>query len=140
MPVAQVHPHVLLQQVQPVEVVSAEEAGVGLVVGVHLHVAVQRAAVQKALVADVAGQGADPLPPVAVQVLLQLLLVPERLPTLEALEGPERLADEEVLQSCVLKTRAEKKQKTRSGRQEALEIRPVSYQLADARSRLKASQ
>lgn len=95
--------HVILEQIQAVKGLGAENAGVGFLVHVELHVALEGTTVNEALVADVTGQRAVPFPPMEPQVLVQFVLLPESLPTLQAFEGPEGFPDEQVLQSCVLK-------------------------------------
>lgn len=95
--------HVILKEIQAVEGFRAENAGVRFLVHVELHVALKGTAVDEALVADVTSQRAVPFPPMEPQVLVQLVLLPERLPTLQAFEWAEGFPDEQVLQSCILK-------------------------------------
>ena len=95
------HAHVLLQEVQLLEGVGAQQAGVRAVVHVQRQVVLKRRVRREALVAQVAGEGVG-VAPVHPQVLLQLVLVPEGLAAVRALEGPEALPDEEVLQRCIL--------------------------------------
>lgn len=98
-----VNGHVIFQQIEPVEGLWAENARVSLLVRMELHVALQRRTADEALVAEVTGQRAVPLPPVEAQVLVQFVLFPEGLPTLQALERPEGLPNKQMLKSCVLK-------------------------------------
>lgn len=86
--------HVIFKQVQAVKRFRTENTGICFLVQVELHVTLQSAAVDKTLIANVAGQRAVPLPPMKSQVLIQLVLLPERLPTLQAFEGTEGLSDE----------------------------------------------
>lgn len=95
--------HMILKQIQAVKGLGAENAGVRFLVHVELHVALEGTAVDEALVADVTGQRAVPFPPMEPQVLVQLVLLPEGLPTLQAFERAEGFPDEQVLQSCILK-------------------------------------
>lgn len=95
--------HVVLQQIQAVEGLRAKNAGVRLLVRMELHVALQGGAAEEALVTEVTGQRAVPLPPVEAQVLVQLVLFPEGLPTLQTFKRPEGLANEQMLESRVLK-------------------------------------
>lgn len=81
--------HMILQQIQAVEGLRAENARVGFLVQVELHVTFQSAAVDEAFIADVAGQRAIAFPSVEAQVLVELVLVTESLPTVQAFEGPE---------------------------------------------------
>ena len=97
-------PDVVFEQVQSVEGVCAEEAGVGALLGMQLQVVVQRPAAQEALVADVTGERAG-VTPMEAHVLVQLVLVSEGLPALGALKGPERLPDEQVLKRSILQKR-----------------------------------
>lgn len=55
--------HVILKQIQAIKGLGAENAGVGFLVHVELHVALKGTTVDKALVADVTGQRAVPFPP-----------------------------------------------------------------------------
>lgn len=93
----------ILKQIQAVKGLRAENAGVCFLVHVELHVALEGTTVDKTLVADVTGQRAVPFPPMEPQVLVQLVLLPEGLPTLQAFERAEGFPDEQVLQSCILK-------------------------------------
>lgn len=93
--------HMILKQIQAVKGLRAENAGVCFLVHVELHVALKGTAVDEALVADVTGQRAVPFPPMEPQVLVQLVLLPEGLPTLQAFERAEGFPDEQVLQSCI---------------------------------------
>lgn len=95
--------HMILKQIQAVKGLRAENAGVCFLVHVELHVALEGTTVDKTLVADVTGQRAVPFPPMEPQVLVQLVLLPEGLPTLQAFERAEGFPDEQVLQSCILK-------------------------------------
>jgi len=70
---------------------------------VELHVALERPAVDKALVANVTSQRAVPFPAMEAQMLIQFVLFPERLPTLQAFEWAEGFPYEQVLKSCILK-------------------------------------
>lgn len=81
--------HVILKEIQAVKGLRAENAGVCFLVHVELHVALEGTAVDEALVADVTGQRAVPFPPMEPQVLVQLVLLPEGLPTLQAFERAE---------------------------------------------------
>lgn len=95
--------HMILKQIQTVKGLRAENAGVSFLVHVELHVALEGTAVDETLVADVTGQRAVPFPPMEPQVLVQLVLLPEGLPTLQAFKRAEGFPDEQVLQSCILK-------------------------------------
>lgn len=95
--------HVVFQQIKAVKGLRAKDARVSLLVRMELHVALQGRAADEALVAEVTGQRAVPLPPVEAQVLVQLVLFPEGLPTLQTLKRPEGLSNEQMLESCVLK-------------------------------------
>lgn len=100
--------HVILKQIQAIKGLGAENAGVCFLVHVELHVALKGTTVDEALVADVTGQRAVPFPPMEPQVLVQLVLLPEGLPTLQAFERAEGFPDEQVLQSCILKEASKK--------------------------------
>lgn len=95
------HPHVLFEQVQPLEGFGAQDTGEGTAVRVHQQVVLQGRVAHEALGADVAGEGVG-IPAVHPQVLLQLVFVPEGLATVGALERPEGLPYVKVLQRCVL--------------------------------------
>lgn len=96
-----VHPHVLFEQVQPLEGLGAQDAGEGSAVCVHQQVVFQGRVAHEALGADVAGEGVG-IPAVHPQVLLQLVFVPEGLAAVGALERSEGLPYEKVLQRSVL--------------------------------------
>lgn len=68
-----------------------------------LHVALQGCTADEAFVTEVTGQRAVSLPPMEAQVLVQFVLLPEGLPTLQTLKRPERLPNKQMLKSCVLK-------------------------------------
>lgn len=95
------HPHVLFEQVQPLEGFRAQDAGEGTAVRVHQQVVLQGRVAREAFGADVAGEGVG-IPAVHAQVLLQLVFVPEGLAAVGALKRPEGLAYEKVLQRRVL--------------------------------------
>ena len=101
--VIDVNGHVIFQQIQAVKGLWAENARVSLLVRMELHVALQGRTADEALVTEVTGQWAVPLPPVEAQVLVQFVLLPEGLPTLQAFEGPEGLPNKQMLKSCILK-------------------------------------
>lgn len=65
--------------------------------------ALQGCAADEALVTEVTGQWAVPLPPMEAQVLVQFVLFPEGLPTLQAFKRPEGLPNKQMLKSCILK-------------------------------------
>lgn len=94
--------HMIFQHIQAVERLRAENARVGLLVRVQLHMALQGCTADEALVAEVAGQRAVALTPVETQVLVQLVLLPKGFPALQAFERPEGLPDEQVLESRIL--------------------------------------
>lgn len=94
--------HVVFEQIQAVKGLGTEDAGICFLVHVELHVALESPTVDEALVADVTSQRAVPFPPVEAEVLIQFVLFPEGLPTLEAFEGAKGFPDEEVLKSCIL--------------------------------------
>lgn len=95
--------HVIFEQIQAVKRFWTENAGVGFLVQVELHMTLQGPTVDEALVTDVTGQRAIPFPPMEPQVLIQLVLFPEGLPTLQTFKRTEGLSDEQVLKSCILK-------------------------------------
>lgn len=68
-----------------------------------LHVALQGRTADEALVTEITGQRAVPLPPVEAQMLVQFVLFTEGLPTLQTLKRPEGLPDKQMLKSCILK-------------------------------------
>lgn len=96
-----VHPHVLFEQVQPLEGFGAQDAGEGAAVRVHQQVVFQGQVAHEALGANVAGEGVG-IPTVHPQVLLQLVFVPEGLAAVGALERAEGLPYEKVLQRRIL--------------------------------------
>lgn len=63
--------------------------------------ALQGRTADEALVTEVTGQRAVPLPPMEAQVLVQFVLFTEGLPTLQTFKRPERLPNKEMLKSCV---------------------------------------
>lgn len=63
--------------------------------------ALQGCAADEALVTEVTGQWAVPLPPMEAQVLVQFVLFPEGLPTLQAFKRPEGLPNKQMLKSCI---------------------------------------
>lgn len=91
----------LFEQVQPLEGFGAQDAGEGTAVRVHQQVVLQGRVTHEGLCADVAGEGVG-IPAVHPQVLLQLFFVPEGLAAVGALERPEGLPYEKVLQCRVL--------------------------------------
>lgn len=93
--------HVVLQQLQPLERLRTQEAGVGAALCVHQQVVLQRRVAHEALPAAVAGEGVG-VAAVDPQVELQLVFVPEGLAAQRAFERPEALPDEEVLQRGIL--------------------------------------
>lgn len=95
--------HVIFQQIKAVKGFWAKNARVSLLVRVELHVALQGCTADEALVTEVTGQRAVPLPPMEAQVLVQFVLLAEGLPALQAFKRPERLPNEQMLQSCILK-------------------------------------
>lgn len=95
--VVDVNGHVVFQQIKAVKGFRAKNAGVCLLVRMELHVALQGRAADEALVTEVTGQRAVPLPPVEAQVLVQFVLFAEGLPTLQTFERPEGLANEQML-------------------------------------------
>ena len=95
--------HVIFQQIKAVKGFWAKNARVSLLVRVELHVALQGRTADEALVTEVTGQRAVPLPPMEAQVLVQFVLLTEGLPTLQAFKRPERLPNKQMLQSCILK-------------------------------------
>lgn len=96
-----VHPHMLFEQVQPLKVFRAQDAGEGTAVRVHQQVVLQGRVAHEVLSADMAGEGVG-ITAVHAQVLLQLICVPEGLAAVGALERPEGLPYEKVLQCRVL--------------------------------------
>jgi len=95
--------HMIFQQIQAVKGLGTEDAGVRFLVHVELHVALESAAVDEALVTDVTSQRAIPFPSVKPQMLIQFVLFAEGLPTLEAFERAKGFPYEQVLKSCILK-------------------------------------
>lgn len=95
--------HMIFQQIKAVKGFWAKNARVSLLVRMELHVALQGGAADEALVTEITGQGAVPLPPMEAQVLVQFVLFPEGLPTLQTFKRPERLPDKQMLKSCILK-------------------------------------
>lgn len=95
--------HMVFQQIKAVKGFRAKNARVRLLVRMELHVALQGGAADEALVTEVTGQRTVPLPPVEAQVLVQLVLFTEGLATLQTFKRPEGLANEQMLESCVLK-------------------------------------
>lgn len=69
-----------------------------------LHVALQGRTADEALVTEITGQRAVPLPPVEAQMLVQFVLFTEGLPTLQTLKRPEGLPDKQMLKSCISDT------------------------------------
>ena len=100
--------HVIFKQIQAVKGLRTENAGVCFLVHVELHVALERTAVDEALVADVTSQRAVPFPSMKPQVLIQFVLFAEGLPTLEAFERAKGFPYEQVLKSCILKETSER--------------------------------
>lgn len=98
------HSNMVFQEIQSVERLRAKDTGIGLLVQVELHMVLQGAGADEALVADVTGQGTVAVSPMETQVLVQLVLLPEGLSTLQALERPEGLAYKKVLQSGIPNT------------------------------------
>lgn len=95
--------HVILQQIKAVKGFWAKNARISLLVRMELHVALQGRSADEALVTEITGQRAGPLPPVEAQVLVQFVLFSEGLPTLQTLKRPKGLPDKQMLKSCVLK-------------------------------------
>lgn len=95
--------HMILQQIKAVKGFWAKNARISLLVRMELHVALQGRTADEALVTEITGQRAVPLPPVETQMLVQFVLFPEGLPTLQTLKRPERLSNKQMLKSCVLK-------------------------------------
>lgn len=93
--------HVIFQQIKAVKGVWAKNARVSLLVRVELHVALQGRTADEALVTEVTGQRAVPLPPMEAQVLVQFVLFTEGLPTLQTLKRPEGLPNKQMLKSCI---------------------------------------
>lgn len=93
--------HMIFQQIKAVKGFWAKNARVSLLVRVQLHVALQGGAADEALVTEITGQRAVPLPPMEAQVLVQFVLFPEGLPTLQTLKRPEGLPDKQMLKSCI---------------------------------------
>lgn len=106
-PIVNVDGHVIFKQIQAVKGLRTENAGVRFLVHVELHVALKSTTVDEALVADVTSQRAVPLPSMKPQVLIQFVLFPERLPTLEAFERAKGFPDKQVLKSRILKETSE---------------------------------
>lgn len=95
--------HVIFQQIKAVKGFWAKNARISLLVGMELHVALQGGAADEALVTEITGQRAVPLPPMEAQVLVQFVLFPEGFPTLQTFKRPEGLPDKQMLKSCILK-------------------------------------
>lgn len=95
--------HVIFQQIKAVKGFWAKNARISLLVGMELHVALQGGAADEALVTEITGQWAVPLPPMEAQVLVQFVLFPEGFPTLQTFKRPEGLPDKQMLKSCILK-------------------------------------
>lgn len=95
--------HMIFQQIKAVEGFWAKNARVSLLVRMELHVALQGCAADEALVTEITGQWAVPLPPMEAQVLVQFVLFTEGLPTLQTFKRPEGLPNKQVLKSCILK-------------------------------------
>lgn len=95
--------HMIFQQIKAVKGFWAKNARVSLLVRMELHVALQGGAADEALVTEITGQRAVPLPPMEAQVLVQFVLFPEGLPTLQTFKRPEGLPDKQMLKSCILK-------------------------------------
>lgn len=95
--------HVIFQQIKAVKGFWAKNARVSLLVRVELHVALQGRTADEALVTEVTGQRAAPLPPMEAQVLVQFVLFTEGLPTLQTFKRPEGLPNKQMLKSCILK-------------------------------------
>lgn len=93
--------HMIFQQIKAVKGFWAKNARVSLLVRMELHVALQGGAADEALVTEITGQWAVPLPPMEAQVLVQLVLFPEGLPTLQTFKRPEGLPDKQMLKSCI---------------------------------------
>lgn len=94
--------HMIFQQIKAVKGFGAKNARVSLLVRVELHVTLQGGAADEALVTEVTGQRAVPLPPMEAQVLVQFVLLTESLPTLQTFKGPEGLPNKQMLKSCIL--------------------------------------
>lgn len=99
--ISNVDGHMIFKQIQAVKGLRTENAGVRFLVHVELHVALKSTTVDEALVADVTSQRAVPLPSMKPQVLIQFVLFPERLPTLQAFEWAKGFPDKQVLKSCI---------------------------------------
>lgn len=95
--------HMIFQQIKAVKGFWAKNARVRLLVRMQLHVALQGGAADEALVTEITRQRAVPLPPMEAQVLVQFVLFPEGLPTLQTFKRPEGLPDKQMLKSCILK-------------------------------------
>lgn len=95
--------HMIFQQIKAVKGFWAKNARVSLLVRVELHVALQGRTADEALVTEVTGQWAAPLPPMEAQVLVQFVLFTEGLPTLQTFKRPEGLPNKQMLKSCILK-------------------------------------
>lgn len=93
--------HMIFQQIKAVKGFWAKNARVSLLVRMELHVALQGGAADEALVTEITGQWAVPLPPMEAQVLVQFVLFPEGLPTLQTLKRPEGLPNKQMLKSCI---------------------------------------
>lgn len=93
--------HMIFQQIKAVKGFWAKNARVRLLVRMQLHVALQGGAADEALVTEIARQRAVPLPPMEAQVLVQFVLFPEGLPTLQTFKRPEGLPDKQMLKSCI---------------------------------------
>lgn len=94
--------HVIFQQIKAVKGFWAENARVSLLVQMELHVALQGCTADEALVTEITGQRAVPLPPVEAQVLVQFVLFTEGLSTLQTFKRPKRLPNKQMLKSCIL--------------------------------------
>lgn len=93
--------HMIFQQIKAVKGFWAKNARVSLLVGMELHVALQGRAADEALVTEITGQRAVPLPPMETQVLVQLVLFTKGLPTLQAFKRPEGFPNKQMLKSCI---------------------------------------
>lgn len=93
--------HMIFQQIKAVKGFWAKNARVSLLVRMELHVALQGGAADEALVTEITGQWAVPLPPMEAQVLVQFVLFPEGFPALQTFKRPEGLPDKQMLKSCI---------------------------------------
>lgn len=93
----------VFEEVQPFKSFWAQETRIGAILCVYQEMIIQGRISREALAANVAGKGVGF--PTMDSLLLQLVFVPEGLPTVCAFKRTETLPDKKVLQRCILQKR-----------------------------------